>query len=752
MNNTASSRAALPAIDLDGPAIEICERRLALSASLAGSLLLETLGIEQTSGVPFHAAEPASQAGPIQNPEPISVDSQSATSPPIGPSSPIVTAATASDLFVQAVAVRETYDSLDGHGQTVAVIDSGVAWDHVALGGGFGPGYRVVGGWDFAENDSNPYDDGPAGFHGTHVAGALAGQSLGFSGVAPGADIVALRVFDDAGLGNLQWVESALQWVHANRDSFASPITTVNLSVGAALTAENYAAATAMLDDELRMLRDDGILVFAASGNLQQGGSFTSDPVLYPASSASVVAVASVNDAGSLSSFAQRESGILAARGESISSSVPDHVYGWDGRVDDFASLSGTSMATPQIAGASMLVRQAMLQQGMTATADEILGRLRDTSQRHYDSATQTEYRIIDLGAATNFAAPDGQPELAAPAHETNPAIRHGRFDGTHETESVTLDLTSGAILRIGNESYPLDLADVTTPFVIDVRGGSDSLTIIGSPQAESLIFRPVDSGEPSQLSGPAGQFELRGFEHVDFRGGGGPDRATLYDSRGDDTLISNPSVASLSGVGFRVDVSSVPRIFVHATAGGDDAAFLHDSAGNDELSVRPQFTSLTSSNSFQLAYGFERVYAYAEAGGHDTAELYDSVGDDTLSISTDRAIISSDGYQVSTRGFDSVIGYSTDAGNDTARIYANDGPNRWDTTQDLVQWTGETGNVRIARGFERVEAFEAYQPIDLATLSLPSWLTKPNRDAAVDAQHEAQATRLVFERFGEPN
>ena len=53
------------------------------------------------------------------------------------------------------------------------MIDSGIAWDHVALSGGLGTGYRVVGGWDFAENDADPYDDGPSGFHGTHVAGII---------------------------------------------------------------------------------------------------------------------------------------------------------------------------------------------------------------------------------------------------------------------------------------------------------------------------------------------------------------------------------------------------------------------------------------------------------------------------------------------------------------------------------------------------------------------------------------------------
>ena len=71
---------------------------------------------------------------------------------------------------------------LTGNGQTVVIIDSGIAYDHSALGGGFGPQYRVVGGWDFTEeNDADPYDDAPAGLHGTHVAGIIGSNDVGGS-------------------------------------------------------------------------------------------------------------------------------------------------------------------------------------------------------------------------------------------------------------------------------------------------------------------------------------------------------------------------------------------------------------------------------------------------------------------------------------------------------------------------------------------------------------------------------------------
>jgi subtilisin family serine protease len=71
--------------------------------------------------------------------------------------------------------------------------------DNVQLGGGFGPGFKVMGGWDFASNDSDPEpapDPNPAGDmgHGTHVAGIIAGKNAWYRGVAPDANILAYRI------------------------------------------------------------------------------------------------------------------------------------------------------------------------------------------------------------------------------------------------------------------------------------------------------------------------------------------------------------------------------------------------------------------------------------------------------------------------------------------------------------------------------------------------------------------------------
>ena len=114
----------------------------------------------------------------------------------------------------------------------MVVIDTGVDYNQAALGGGFGSGHHVVGGYDFADANANPFDGGPAGGHGTEVAGIIASQDAADPGVAPGVDLVALKVFDNNGNCSSLAVDQALQWVQANRNAFRYPITTVNLSLG----------------------------------------------------------------------------------------------------------------------------------------------------------------------------------------------------------------------------------------------------------------------------------------------------------------------------------------------------------------------------------------------------------------------------------------------------------------------------------------------------------------------------------------
>lgn len=354
-------------------------------------------------------------------------------------------------------AVQQEF-GLKGTGQTVAVIDSGVAWDHVALGKGFGSGYRVVGGWDFAENDSNPYDDGPTGFHGTHVSGIVGSDSAQYSGVAPDVDLVALRVFTDSGKGQIDWVEQALSWVHANRNSFASPITTVNLSLGTTWNADTV-PSWGTLEDELKQLYDDGIVVTASAGNSFK--QYNAPGLSYPAASPYVLPVASVDDNGALSDFSQRSERVLAAPGRTITSTVPDHVLGRDGKINDFSTASGTSMAAPYVAGASVLVREAMEMVGLDdINSAKIINWLRDTSDSILDTATNASYDRLNLQQAIDTLLPDdniGDTSAAAQSISATQKSLSGWIN--HLGDSDVYRFTTGAAgqLTLDADSLWLD-------------------------------------------------------------------------------------------------------------------------------------------------------------------------------------------------------------------------------------------------------------------------------------------------------
>ncbi len=116
---------------------------------------------------------------------------------------------------------------------TVAVIDAGVNYDHEALGDGFGPGHKVVAGYDFADGIADP--NATVSQHGTAVAGLIASSDPNNPGVAPGADIAALQVFDGNGQGSFNEVAQALQWVITNHAQYN--ITAVNLSLS---DGQNY--------------------------------------------------------------------------------------------------------------------------------------------------------------------------------------------------------------------------------------------------------------------------------------------------------------------------------------------------------------------------------------------------------------------------------------------------------------------------------------------------------------------------------
>ncbi|MGD9637213.1 MAG: S8 family serine peptidase [Pirellulales bacterium] len=305
-----------------------------------------------------------------------------------------------------AAGVQAKYGLL-GRGQTVAIIDSGIAYDHIALGGGLGANFRVVGGKDLTlENDSNPYDDaGPLNGHGTRVASIIGADGGGEAGAAPNVDLVGVRVFSDGGASYFTWIENALQWVHANRNAFESPITTVNLSIGSEWNS-NSVPAWSTIEDELSRLEDDGIFIAASAGN--SFNNYNAPGLSYPAASPHVIPAMSVDEAdGQLSYFSQRHSRAIAAPGRLLTTAVPDYVADRDGIVDDFALSSGTDMAAPNLAGASVIVREAFQFNGTAnVTQQMIYDHMMSTADTIFDPETNQDYKRLNLLAAVDALMP----------------------------------------------------------------------------------------------------------------------------------------------------------------------------------------------------------------------------------------------------------------------------------------------------------------------------------------------------------
>lgn len=197
-----------------------------------------------------------------------------------------------------------------------------------------------VHGWDFADNDNMPDDDHG---HGTHVAGivgATINNGIGIAGVAGGATLMPVDVFK----GGIGTYEDLIRAIIYATDNGAHVI---NMSLGAA----SYSRGEEMAVDYAWA---HGVVVVAAAGNT------SSEQYHYPAAHEHVIAVAATSSADVLASFSTRGDFVdVAAPGVSIYSTY---------RSGGYAFMSGTSMASPHVAGLAALI----LSRNPTLTPDEV--------------------------------------------------------------------------------------------------------------------------------------------------------------------------------------------------------------------------------------------------------------------------------------------------------------------------------------------------------------------------------------------
>jgi subtilisin family serine protease len=245
--------------------------------------------------------------------------------------------------------------NITGNGIVVAVVDSGVDYTHPDLddniwrnaaeiaGNGIDDdrnGYiDDIRGWDFVASDNNPMDLDSYG-HGTHIAGAIAGErnNFGITGVAYNSKIMPVRVFPAFGIGNPNNVAAGIRYAADNGANV------INLSFKKDDDTFNQ------LTDAIQYANNKGSVVVMAAGN--SGGI---QPV-YPAINADRwgIAVGSIDINGRMADTSNRAGSTpldyLVAPGVEIVSTTPE---------EDYELRSGTSMATPQVAGVAALVLNA---------------------------------------------------------------------------------------------------------------------------------------------------------------------------------------------------------------------------------------------------------------------------------------------------------------------------------------------------------------------------------------------------------
>lgn len=217
-----------------------------------------------------------------------------------------------------------------GTGVAVAILDTGIDYTHEELDGNF------RGGYDFVFGDDDPFDDS-YNSHGTHVAGIIAAEKngVGVVGMAPEADIYAVKVLDGGGFGLLDWIIAGIEWAVSNN------VDIINMSLSG--------PERQSFRDACEQAGGEGILVVAAGGNSLAGGG----PVSYPAAYDSVIAV-TATDMSDLPGFNSPlgDTLELAAPGVDVFSTVAGGDYG---------SLSGTSQAAACVSGIAALYIRSLV-------------------------------------------------------------------------------------------------------------------------------------------------------------------------------------------------------------------------------------------------------------------------------------------------------------------------------------------------------------------------------------------------------
>ena len=279
--------------------------------------------------------------------------------------------------------------NLTGKDQTICILDTGVNYSHIDLGGCYGnnslsSGCKVWGGWDYCADDGSlnctTEDTDPIDVngHGTHVSGIAAANGT-VRGVAPESRIIMLKVCSSTGSCYDDAIKSGIDWCVNNASVFN--ISVISMSLGGGLYS-NYCNDDPLAGN-INSAVGSGISVVIAAGN---DGSTTQ-----------IAAPACVQNATPIGSIRKDDSTIDYNRNSLLNLLTP----GWEIYSTylgaGHATLSGTSMATPHAAGAIAIIKQFLNLTGQLKTPKEIETVLNNTGKRIPDSSNGLNFSRINI-------------------------------------------------------------------------------------------------------------------------------------------------------------------------------------------------------------------------------------------------------------------------------------------------------------------------------------------------------------------
>lgn len=247
------------------------------------------------------------------------------------------------DYGVKMVGAPLEWHETMGDGIRVGVIDTGVDISHPDLSG------RIRDGVNFFGGATDNFDDDNG--HGTHICGIVAAEKngIGVVGVAPKADLYVAKAFGKDGKTSYPAIEKSMRWMMERK------VDVINMSFSSSASSPQYRSL-------ISEVHNKGISIICAAGN---EGEYGENTIGYPANFPETIAVSAVDINKNIAEFNSRgRAAEISAAGIDIYSTYPGGGY---------ATLSGTSMATPIITGAvAILLGKGMLRYGRRLTPDEV--------------------------------------------------------------------------------------------------------------------------------------------------------------------------------------------------------------------------------------------------------------------------------------------------------------------------------------------------------------------------------------------